>query len=232
VAEGGALGRPDVVILPGTKSTARDLEWLRRVGLADRILDLAADRPGPVVLGVCGGFQMLGRSIDDPQGIESDRGRVAGLGMLDVSTRFTPEKARFRVSGYGIDDRAPVTGYEIHMGVTERGPGARPWIELTRVHDGSAVYDGAHDGSGRVFGTYVHGLFDSLPFTVGWVNRLRAGKGLAPLDSAHWQSHRDVLAIRYARLAELLRTHVNLAPIWAALGRTVAPAAQAKEEAG
>jgi adenosylcobyric acid synthase len=219
VAEGAALGRPDLVIIPGTKSTVRDLDWLRQVGLADRLARLMADDRGPVLLGVCGGFQMLGRRIDDPLGVESDRGQVAGLGLLDVSTRFVAEKARHRVSGHAIDGDAPVMGYEIHMGVTERGTGVLPWIALARQHDGATVHDGARDPSGRVFGTYVHGLFDSLPFAATLVNRLRERRGLRPLDASRWQAHRDLLAGRYERLAGFLRAHVDLAPIWAALGR-------------
>jgi adenosylcobyric acid synthase len=219
IADAAGLGRPDVIILPGTKTTVRDLEWLRGVGLADRIATLAADSQGPVVLGVCGGFQMLGRTIDDPLGVESDRPCVAGLGLLDVATRFTPEKARHCVSGHVIDEGSSITGYEIHMGVTERGAGVRPWLALCRQRDGALVHDGARDGTGRVFGTYVHGLFDSLSFTTAWVNRLRERKGLGPLDAAAagWQGHRERLAARYARLAELLRMHVDLGPIWAAL---------------
>jgi adenosylcobyric acid synthase len=218
VAHAKDLGRPDLIILPGTKTTVRDLEWLRRVGLADRITALAADSQGPAVLGVCGGFQMLGRTIDDPLGVESERPEVAGLGLLDVTTRFTPEKARHRVTGDVTDVGASITGYEIHMGVTERGAGVAPWITLCRASDGTVVRDGARDATGRVFGTYVHGLFDSLAFTTAWVNRLRGRKGLSPLDAAGWQSHRTLLAERYARLAELLRTHVDLGPIWTALG--------------
>jgi adenosylcobyric acid synthase len=218
VAHGAGLGRPDLIILPGTKTTVRDLDWLRRVGLADGISALAADGAGPVVLGVCGGFQMLGRTIDDPLGVESDRPHVAGLGLLDVATRFIGEKARHRVSGHVIEGISSITGYEIHMGVTERGPGVRPWMVLCRARDGAVVPDGARDSTGRVFGTYVHGLFDSPSFTNAWVNLLRGRKGLAPLDAAGWQSHRALLAERYARLAELLRTHVDLEPIWSALG--------------
>ena len=228
VAHGAELHRPDLVILPGTKTTVRDLDWLRTVGLADRIAALATDERGPVVLGVCGGFQMLGALIDDPYGVESDQSRVAGLGLIDVSTRFASEKARQRVSGHAIDGNLPIMGYEIHMGATERGAGALPWFVLRRTHDGSSVQDGASDRAGRVFGTYVHGLFDSLPFTAAWVNRLRDRKGLGPLDASRWQSHRDLLAERYARLAELLRAHVDLGPIWAALGPAPGSAAGAR----
>jgi adenosylcobyric acid synthase len=219
VAHSAALGRPDLIILPGTKTTMRDLRWLEGVGLAERIRALAADAIGPVVLGICGGFQMLGRTIDDPLGVESDRTHVAGLGLLDVTTRFANAKARYRVTGHLIDGDCSITGYEIHMGETERGAGVKPWITFHRAHDETTIFDGAQDAPARVFGTYVHGLFDSLSFTALWVNRLRRRKGLGPLDAANWQSHRAALASRYARLAELLREHVDLGPIWAALGR-------------
>ena len=219
VAQSGDLGRPDLVILPGTKSTVRDLEWLRRVGLVDGIVGLMADDRGPALLGICGGFQMLGRTIDDPSGVESDRATVAGLGMLDVATRFAPEKTRHRVAGMEIDASTPIVGYEIHMGETVRGTGVSPWFALTRQRDGARVVDGARDRTGRVFGTYVHGLFDSLPFAAALVNRLRDRKGLEPLDASLWRAHRDLLADRYAGLSEFLRTHINLGPVWAALGR-------------
>jgi adenosylcobyric acid synthase len=219
IERGSDLGRPDLVILPGTKSTVRDLDWLRQAGLAERLISLAADERGPIVFGICGGFQMLGRRIDDPLGVESPRPSVTGLGLLDVATRFAPEKARYRIMGREVDTDLPVIGYEIHMGETGRGASAEPWIALTRQGDGAAVLDGARDGSGRVFGTYVHGLFDSLPFAAALVNRLRARRGLAPLDGSRWQAHRDLLAGRYAALAEFLRAHVDLGPIWAALDR-------------
>jgi adenosylcobyric acid synthase len=220
VARGTELGRPDLIILPGTKSTAGDLDWLRHVGLAEAIGRVMAGPDRPVLLGICGGYQMLGHWIDDPLGVESDRRRVAGLGLLDVSTRFAAEKARHRVSGHVIGEDIPVVGYEIHMGFTERGPGAVPWMTLVRAHDGTFVHDGARAPAAPVFGTYVHGLFDSLPLTAALVNRLRQARGLGPLDTARWQAHRDVLAERYAKLAELLRAHVDLEPIWAALERS------------
>jgi adenosylcobyric acid synthase len=217
VERGADLGRPDLAVLPGSKSTVRDLDWLRQTGLAERLAFLASVEDGPVVLGICGGFQMLGKRIDDPLGVESSKPSVAGLGLLDVTTTFAPEKARHRVSGREVSTDLPVIGYEIHMGRTERGSLVEPWIALTRQRDGATLLDGARDGSGRVFGTYVHGLFDSLPFTTLVVNRLRARRGLDPLDGAQWQSHRDLLAGRYAALAEFLRAHVDLGPIWAAL---------------
>jgi adenosylcobyric acid synthase len=218
VERGVDLGDPDLVVLPGTKTTIRDLDWLRRTGLADRIVALAADEAGPVVLGICGGFQMLGTRIDDPEGVESTSKSVAGLGLLDVSTRFEPDKARHRVAGTVREGGAPILGYEIHMGRTRLGYRARPWADLVRQADGEGVADGALDRSGRVFGTYVHGLFDSLPFTAALVDRLRARRDLRRLDPSRWEAHRDALSARYAGLADLLRTHLDLGPVRAALG--------------
>ena len=217
VEHGTDLGRPDLVVLPGTKTTVRDLNWLRSNGLADRIARLANDPDGPVVLGICGGFQMLGTRIDDPLGIESTEPSVPGLALIDVSTTFAPTKERHRVAGSTIARGLPIAGYEIHMGTTDRGPNVPAWIHLTRQRDGQDILDGAVGPTGRVFGTYVHGLFDSLPFCRDLVGRLRARKGLPPLDSDRWESHRASLADRYAAPAELLRAHLDLGPVWAAI---------------
>jgi adenosylcobyric acid synthase len=220
VDRGSELGRPDLVILPGTKSTVRDLAWLRQVGLASRLVELAREDGGPMIAGVCGGFQMLGTAVEDPFRVESDVACAAGLGLLDVRTRFLATKTRHRVNGVVLASDRPLIGYEIHMGETERGASVGPWGKLTREPGGEVVWDGAADAAGRTFGTYVHGLFDSLPFTASLVNRLRGLRGLAPLDSTDWEAHRDQLARRYAGLAAFLREHVDLAPIGQAVGVT------------
>ena len=122
------LGRPDLVILPGTKTTVRDLDWLRRVGLADRIVALARDDRGPLVLGICGGFQMLGQRIDDPLGVESERETRRRAWACSTSRPGSqPEKARHRVLGtvHRVGS-LPITGYEIHMGETRPGRPSRP----------------------------------------------------------------------------------------------------------
>ncbi len=147
------LGAPDLVILPGTKSTTDDLLWLRGNGLEAEIARLAAD--GTPVLGVCGGYQMLGEAIEDPDGVESGAKSVRGMGLLPCTTVFEPEKTLTRVRATvtgGPMDGAAVEGYEIHMGATEvRGEA------FCRLEDGAA--DGCRSGS--VCGTYLHGLFDS-----------------------------------------------------------------------
>ncbi len=217
VEDGDDLGRPDLVILPGTKTTARDLAWVRAVGLADRLVHIAADPDGPVVLGICGGYQMLGQRIDDPLGVESDQSSMPGLALLDVATTFAATKERHRVAGSTIARGLPIAGYEIHMGTTERGRGVRPWLRLVRQLDGVARLDGAIGPTGRVFGTYVHGLFDSLPFCKDLVDRLRSRRRLPPLDPARWDAHRETLADRHAALANFLRAHLDLEPVWASL---------------
>lgn len=212
------LGRPDLVILPGTKTTVRDLRWLRHLGIASAIGELREDPEGPVILGICGGFQMLGATIDDPLQVESIDPSVAGLGLLDVTTRFAPEKAKYQVSGRVRDGRHPIVGYEIHMGRTRLGPGARPFADLVRHREGTRVEDGAIDASGRVIGTYVHGLFDGEPFASALIDHLRRRKGLGPLEPNRREAHREAMSKRYAGLSALLRENLDLGPIRAALG--------------
>lgn len=218
IERGLDFGRPDLIVLPGTKTTVRDLDWLRQVGLADRIQAARADEAGPRILGICGGFQMLGRWVEDPLGVESNRPRVEGLGLLDTVTRFAATKTRHLVSGRVLGSDLDVLGYEIHMGETERGGETAPWLSLTRRRDQVTLLDGAIDEVGRVFGTYVHGLFDSVPFTRAIVDALRARRGFDPLGDSEWQSHRDFLSARYANLAKFLRAHLDLEPIWSAVG--------------
>ena len=147
------LGEPDMIILPGTKNTMADLGWLRDCGLAGAVVSAA--KGGTPVLGVCGGYQMLGCTLRDPESVEQ-RGEQPGLGLLPVDTVFTPEKTRTRRRA--VCTAAPFAGaelsaYEIHMGRTDTH-GAAPFCRFP---------DGGTDGAvcGTVFGTYLHGLFDS-----------------------------------------------------------------------
>jgi adenosylcobyric acid synthase len=142
----------DLVILPGSKATIADLAALRGQGWDIDIL--AHARRGGRVLGLCGGYQMLGRTIDDPGGIEGPPGRVAGLGLLDVETRLGAEKRLRAVTGVTAEGGTPFSGYEMHVGVTEGPDTGRPLLQFS---DGRC--DGATAPSGRVAGCYVHGLF-------------------------------------------------------------------------
>ena len=166
------LGTPDLVILPGTKSTIADLRWLRGSGLEAAILKLASR--GVPVLGICGGYQMLSESIEDPEGVEGAPERVRGLGLLKVKTRFEKEKRLRQVTGRiasGPMAGARVAGYEIHMGASSEAE--TPLVALS---------GGETDGAlrGNVCGTYLHGLFDAPEAAEALENWLCARRGIAP----------------------------------------------------
>jgi adenosylcobyric acid synthase len=198
-----AVGDPDLVVLPGTKATVADLEWLRGRGL-DRALDQARRR-GSAVLGVCGGYQMLGRVVVD--GVESGRGRVAGLGWLDVATVFGASKVTRQRRGRALGQR--LTGYQIHHGRVTRGAGARPWVQLDDAY-GSEV-EGAVDPGGRVLGTTLHGLFEEDGFRAAFLADVgrRRGKELPP-SGVSFTAAREA---QIDRLADLVEAHLDLAAV-------------------
>jgi adenosylcobyric acid synthase len=173
VASPQALGQPHAVIIPGTKSTVADLAWLRAQGLAEAIRGLAAG--GGAVAGICGGYQMLGRTIRDPGHVEAATEEVPGLALLPVETVFEGEKATYRAQGRVLSAAgwlAPlagqaVRGYEIHMGRTW---GGSAWLEIAeRNGQPVAVLDGAVSEDGRVWGCYLHGIFENEAFRRGWL---------------------------------------------------------------
>jgi cobyric acid synthase CobQ/L-threonine-O-3-phosphate decarboxylase len=170
------LGRPDAVLLPGSKNVIGDLVSLRENGLAAALVELAREGRSEIV-GICGGYQMLGERIDDPHGIESGRREVAGLGLLPLVTLLAPEKTLERVTGRHAAADLPVHGYEIHHGQTRPGEGLEPTVVRA---DGEAIGAGRPDG--RVWGSYLHGLFDADPFRRWFVDRLRRRKGLSPVN--------------------------------------------------
>ena len=165
VRPGEALPVADLVILPGSKATISDLSALRHSGWDIDIL--AHRRRGGRVLGLCGGYQMLGRSIADPAGIEGPPGRAEGLGLLDVDTVLGGSKVLRPVAGHSVADDVPFSGYEMHVGATEGLDRARPLLRF----DGGAL-DGATSPDGRVCGAYVHGLFAHDGQRAAWLGRL------------------------------------------------------------
>ncbi|WP_244472077.1 cobyric acid synthase [Prosthecomicrobium hirschii] len=196
VRPGEALpGDADLVLLPGSKATIADLAALRAAGWD---IDIQAHiRRGGRVLGICGGYQMLGRSIADPDGVEGPPATVAGLGLLDVETVLGGAKTLTAVAGTLAADGAPFAGYEMHVGATE-GPGrARPLVAFA---DGRS--DGAVAPSGLVAGCYVHGLFADDRARAGFL----AGLGAAASGYAYEQEVEAVLD----RLAGHLETHMDL----------------------
>jgi adenosylcobyric acid synthase len=156
-----------LVILPGTKATIADLAFLRAQGWD---VDLAAHvRRGGQVLGVCGGYQMLGRSIADPEGVEGPAATVAGLGYLPIDTILTGEKRVTQTTGVELLSQAPFEGYEIHVGRTTADSNVK---SLLRFADGTL--DGVISGDGRIAGCYVHGLFDRAEQRAVWLARIGA----------------------------------------------------------
>lgn len=202
----GPAGLADVLILPGSKQTLDDLEWLRTRGFAERL----ATYPG-LLIGICGGFQMLGLSIEDTSGVESAGipRTMPGLGALQVRTVMRTEKTVRRATGVTRIYGAPsFSGYEIHMGETQYENGAEPFAEIVREGEQQAVPDGSIASSGRVWGTYVHGIFDDDSFRHRFVNSVREACGLAP---AH--SRVCATAERQARIdrwADHLRQSLNM----------------------
>ncbi len=200
-----ALGAPDLLVLPGTKNTMDDLAWLYESGLAEAAVRLA--RGGTPVLGVCGGYQMLGRTLRDPLGVER-QGSLPGLGLLPVDTVFTNDKRRLRRSGVCTAPPfagAALTGYELHAGRTETGAAA----PFCRFEDGSV--DGAAAGS--VFGTYLHGLFDSGELVVKLAEYLAARRGLR-LPPVRLETRRAYRERQYELLADAVRRSLDLERIY------------------
>jgi adenosylcobyric acid synthase len=187
-------GDVDLVILPGSKATIADLAALRGAGFD---VDIAAHRRrGGLVLGLCGGYQMLGRTIADPQGIEGPADKVAGLGLLEVETVLSDNKRLEPIHGRTAGG-VSFKGYEMHMGVTIGGDCARPFARL-----GDGAPEGAVSADGRVFGTYIHGLFADDRQRAAWLSRLSAGPSAIAYD--------DLIEQTLDRLAAHLAAHLDL----------------------
>lgn len=197
-------GDADLVILPGTKSTRGDLAFLRDQGWDG---DLVAHvRRGGHVLGICGGYQMLGHSIADPDGIEGPPGEDVGLGLLDITTRMTPDKRLTDVVARHVGSGAAFRGYEIHIGMTDGPDRARPFAEVA----GSA--EGAVSPSGRISGSYLHGMFRDDAFRAAYLTAL----GAVPSQSAYAAGVEATLDA----LATHLESHLDVDGLLAIAGRT------------
>lgn len=203
------LGRPDLVILPGTKNTMEDLLWLRQNGLEAAALKLA--HAGTPILGVCGGYQMLGQTLDDPQGTESGRPMaLSGLGLLPTRTVFDAQKRRMQVRAAAQGELfggARLTGYEIHNGRT--AVGGAPFCVLE---------DGTPEGcvNRNVFGTYLHGLFDSGELTGALVRMLCARKGISPTQT-QMMSMADYRQQQFDLLADGVRQALDMGAVYRAI---------------
>lgn len=225
IANANTVGNPDIIIIPGSKNTIADLKYLRESGLEKEII--RAYQKGSLVFGVCGGYQILGKKILDPQGIESNIPEIMGLGLLDVETIFEGEKITTQVEGEILFEdenylrnckKNSIKGYEIHMGRTKLGKNAEPFIKINKKLGKEVKYlDGAVNKEGRVFGTYIHGIFDEISFTGNIINNILNKKGLTS-SSYQQMSLEEYKDREYDKLAKLVRDNIDMGKIYEIMG--------------
>ena len=206
------LGNEDIIILPGSKNTITDLEMLKANGIFDKIKELHSK--GTTVVGICGGFQMLGKEIFDPHHIESNFEKTAGFGILDTVTTMEKVKYTHQVEKTLSKIESPllegcnglvVKGYEIHQGVTKGN-------EVNLTTEDNLIFIAKENS----FGTYIHGIFDNEEFTRKFLNNIRRRKGLAPIDESF--SFTDFKEREYDKLADHLRANLSIEEIYKILG--------------
>jgi adenosylcobyric acid synthase len=209
------IGNPDLIILPGSKTTIADLDWLRKTGLAAQILE--CHRQGTPIIGICGGFQMLGQMIHDPYSVESDIRSAPGLGILPIHTTFEKTKATHQaratvMASHGLLEGCgglKIEGYEIHMGTTATAH-IEPALTVTeRSGKPVAIADGATTPDGMVFGTYLHGLFHNDALRERIIQTLASRKGIAFPKEYPTYNVDDELD----KLAEGVRAHLDIPQI-------------------
>ncbi|MBR4141881.1 MAG: cobyric acid synthase CobQ, partial [Firmicutes bacterium] len=220
----------DIVMIPGTKNTIEDLNWMKQRGIADEIVRFA--RKGGMVVGICGGYQMLGERLFDPYYTESRIPEIAGLGLLDLTCTFENEKTTTQSRGL-VQSEAGwlselngvlVDGYEIHMGVNEYGPDCMPFLYL----NGREHPDGVSNREGNVMGTYLHGLFDTGAFGRALINKVKKDKGIAVSDS-------EVLTMEQFRerelnkAADIVRANLDMESVYTIIKGGDAPLGRWKE---
>lgn len=221
VMRGESIGNPDILIIPGSKNTIEDLVYLRNSGLEEQILRL--NKKGKIIVGICGGYQILGTKIKDPHKTESGIDEINGLGLLNTETIFEENKTTTQIEGKilmgnnGILEKInsyKVTGYEIHMGQTKLLEGTSPFIKIDkRLNDKVEVFDGGVNEKGNVFGTYIHGIFDNISFTRDILNRVREEKGLEKIESSV-ESFNEFKEIQYKKLAKIVRNNIDMKKIY------------------
>jgi len=200
------LGKPDVIFLPGTKSTISDLAWLGQQGLAKAIVHLA--KQGRAVIGICGGYQMMGRAIYDPYRVESNQEKAEGLALLPVETWFYEEKATYRAKARVISKQGfwsnltgtILEGYEIHAGKTAS---ERALFDIRRVEDAETQHlDGFSSDDGKIFGTYMHGLFVNDYFRQVWLRSF----GVEPTQNSYLKRKREA----FDNLADVVESVIKI----------------------
>ncbi len=220
------IGKPDLLIIPGTKNTIGDLTFLKERGIFGEIIELS--RQGTMTIGICGGYQMLGRQINDPYHVESSEDSIQGLGLLETVTTFSREKQTYQVKArmlehghlFPVDDE--LVGYEIHMGETTHNGhnSVRPFARITeRAGKTVDLLDGRVSADGNVIGTYIHGIFDNDEFRSKLIDYLRLKKGLNP-SNGRYADFRTIKENRYDELADIVRENMGMNIVYNILNLT------------
>ena len=220
VKDTAELGNPDIIILPGTKNTIEDLLYLKAIGMDEHIVRHA--KAGKAVIGVCGGYQMLADSLHDPYNVESNLKSISGLGLLDMKVTFGKEKTTTQAKGEVTADAGMlsglkgciVEGYEIHMGENTYGSAVTECVKAYERNGKKVdVSDGVCNVQGNVFGSYIHGLFDSGAFLRGIINNVRMSKGYLA-DTSESISYSEYKKRQYDKLADILRNSLDIDMIY------------------
>lgn len=188
-----------LIIIPGSKNTIDDLIYLKQSGFAEGIEFQRTQ--GTLIFGICGGYQMLGQMVKDPQGVEGNPREEVGLGLLEITTEFNLNKTTKQVCGFDLEGNQ-ITGYEIHNGISVAINSENIWIK-----DENDVVLGMKNKEGNVFGTYIHGLFDEGDFAINLVNQL---KQKLNLKSTHEMSYKDYKMSQYDQLCDLLKENIDM----------------------
>ncbi len=210
LAKPRSLKKYDVVFLPGSKNTRGDLEWLKKTGWNNIILDYA--HHNGKIIGICGGYQMLGKRIHDPFGLEGTPGETTGLGLLNVKTTLQKEKKLHHSIGKWLPNQTLIEGYEIHMGITEPVSKVLPAIHLSD-RNGTAInsYDGSISDDGNIWGTYFHGLFEKSTFRAAFLKKIcpdyhTISNSLSQLSELDYRdSQYDLLAEHYYKCLDIAK---------------------------
>ncbi len=209
------LKNPDLLIIPGSKNTIEDLLYLRQCGLEESIKEYSKDGK---IIGICGGYQVLGSKIKDPYKVETDLGEIEGLNLLDMETTFEKEKVTTRVSAKVLNEETQdnVYGYEIHMGISKYGENINPLFKIYNKNGEKVDYfDGAINEKKNVMGTYIHGVFDGVAFREKIINELRVKKGLEKKKSKIYEHMREK---ELDKLADTVRQSLDMEKIYSIIG--------------
>jgi len=219
IVQGAKIGDPDCIIIPGSKNTIDDLYSLKKSGLAEIIIDKV--RQGVVVVGICGGYQMLGKEIRDPHSIETKRKTIKGLGLLPLATTIFKEKVTHQVRAKDLlFNTGEVGGYEIHMGETRFLESPKPNFKIfARSRQMANVEDGQASKNKKVWGSYIHGLFENDQFRRKFLDSLSKKRNKKRCREARggFKSFSQSKEEEYDKLAALIRKNINLKKIYSLL---------------